>query len=150
MIIIDYLKLLATGQGVKGKIDDVLKDIKQLALKNENLVWLVSSLNRSNYYRTLDFESFKESGGIEYSAEGVLGIQYKVVHNKAFGTDNNAQEKRNLLILEKRKNPRRMEIVCLKDKYGAGVYEGSLDFFTDKGIFVEKKETAKEVKVKRI
>lgn len=150
VIIIDYLQLLATGQGVKGKIDDVLKDIKQLALKNENLVWLVSSLNRSNYYRTLDFESFKESGGIEYSAEGVLGIQYKVVHNKAFGTDNNAQEKRNLLNLEKRKNPRRMEIVCLKDKYGAGVYEGSLDFFTDKGIFVEKKETAKEVKVKRI
>ena len=52
-------------------------------------------------------EAFKESGAIEYAADVILGMQLRAVGSRTF--DLNA---------EKAKNPRELEIMILKQRYG--------------------------------
>ena len=51
-------------------------------------------LLRQNYLTQVDFESFKESGGIEYTADVVWGLQLEVLHDALFNSASKINEKR--------------------------------------------------------
>ena len=81
VVIIDYLQLIAAPEGKKYPTDKAVVDANLLALKNLIIKYrvpiiCVSSLNRSSYTDAVDMSSFKESGGIEYTADILIGLNY--------------------------------------------------------------------------
>lgn len=73
-------------------------------------VLLISSLSRENYKKTIEMQSFKDSGGIEYSADVLLGLQFAACHSEKGNLDVNK---------EKNKVPREVEVVVIKQRFGA-------------------------------
>ena len=82
VVIVDYLQVIAPTDKrmlTKDVVDSNVRALKKLQKDNDLVVILVSSLNRQNYLTPIDFESFKESGGIEYTADVIWGLQLSVI-----------------------------------------------------------------------
>lgn len=78
VVFVDYLQLLAPAdeRAIERKnVDMNVSALRQLARDLQTPVVAIASLNRAAYYAPLDLDSFKESGGIEYGADVVMGIQ---------------------------------------------------------------------------
>lgn len=134
IVFVDYLQIIQpendpiharlTG---KDKIDDITRRLKQLQSEEDLLMFVISSFNRSNYMTPVDFESFKESGLIEYTADVLWGLQLSVLHNPIFDKDKDQKKKRELIQQAKKRVPRQIELVCLKNRYG-GTYSCRFDY----------------------
>jgi hypothetical protein len=61
---------------------------------NDLVVLVESSVNRANYLSPMDFECFKESGGIEYTADVVWGLQLQALNEAIFNSDKKTRERR--------------------------------------------------------
>lgn len=124
IIIIDYLQIMKgdptkPSQHKKDIVDHNVESLKELSLKNKLTVFAIASVNRSNYLSPIDFESFKESGGIEYTADVVLGLQLQVLRSQEFINGKNEIKKRELVQNAKDEEVRKIELVCLKNRYGS-------------------------------
>lgn len=78
VVFVDYLQMLSPkedGMLDRKAVDANVSDLRRLARILETPVVVTATLNRTNYYAPVSLESFKESGGIEYGADVVLGIQ---------------------------------------------------------------------------
>ena len=47
-----------------------------MSVKHDTPVIAISSLNRENYKSGISMTAFKESGGIEYSSDVLIGLQF--------------------------------------------------------------------------
>ena len=142
IVFIDYLQQIQPTnddkkQTTKTQIDDTLTTLKRLSRDLDLTIFCISSLNRANYLYPIDFTSFKETGGIEYTADCVLGLQLYCLNEDLFAKDKNIKEKRERIKEEKSKNPRRIELVCLKNRYGISSfscfykYNPKFDYFEE-------------------
>lgn len=137
IVIVDYLQIIkpapgaAPGAGkdtaLRQQIDEHVQRLKLLSRENVLPVIVICSLNRTNYFTPFDLDSIKESGGIEYTADVVWGLQLKCVHNMTekalnmFARDHpelKIKDRRDLMELAKEQNPREMELVCAKNRFG--------------------------------
>ena len=87
VVIVDYLQVIQSAdprQKTKDAVDTHVRRLKQLQSDNKLALIVISSLNRQNYLTQIDYESFKESGGIEYTADVVWGLQLQVLHDEIF------------------------------------------------------------------
>lgn len=141
VVIVDYLQILASGdprgRNERQIVDDHLKYMTDMA-RNGLVVLLISSLSRSGYQGSVRMDSFKETGGIEYSADVLLGLQF-------FTDDPGGREEKSRgaekldLSAEKKRFPRNVELVVLKQRYGGsgeGVrfrYYAEFDCFQELG-----------------
>ena len=136
VVIIDYLQVIHPSF-VNGKVmtdqrasvDHIIKALKQMQKAHSMVVIVISNLNRMNYMLPVDFESFKESGGIEYTADVVWGMnltlttdpdfEYKTLNAKN-GTlkETTLREKRIMLSKAKAADVRDIEIKVLKNRFG--------------------------------
>lgn len=143
IVFLDYLQLirpLDKKQTTKDAVDEHLRALKMLQMKNNLVIVLISSLNRQNYLTTIDYESFKESGGIEYTADVIWGLQLSVMNDELFNTDKKLKEKRALVRQAKKANPRRIELLCLKNRYGVANYSCYFDYYAKYDLFVPVEE----------
>lgn len=109
IVAIDYLQLLTTGNdNTKSALDYVIHKIFACRRKTNTTFVIISSLNRANYQTEISFESFKESGSIEYSADVIWGLQL-LLDNR---TRSNAE-------LAKKQIPRHIQLKCLKNRFGS-------------------------------
>lgn len=111
VVIVDYLQILRpgnTGLTDKQAVDSHVLGLKQLSRDCHLPVVVVSSLGRTSYEGRLTLSSGKESGGIEYTADVVLGMQLLGAGLPGF----NEEE-------AKEKETRQLEIVALKNRTGA-------------------------------
>ena len=69
VVIIDYLRIIS--------LDGMNYDKMRINR-------ITSSFKRSNYMQVVDYESFKESGHIEYSADAIWGLQLQVLGSDKF------------------------------------------------------------------
>ena len=99
-----------------------MRALKKLQTENNLVVLVISSLNRANYLTPIDFSSFKESGGIEYTADVIWGLQLSVMNGELFDKDSKLKAKREAVKEAKIANPRDIELVCLKNRYGISSY----------------------------
>lgn len=79
VIFVDYLQILAPASDRltdKQAVDKNILELKRISRDFDIPVIAVSSLNRKNYLEPISMEALKESGGIEYSSDCVLGLQY--------------------------------------------------------------------------
>lgn len=141
-VIIDYLQILQPSQDspwqtTKQTVDASVTELKRLSRELGIPVIVVSSINRTNYTRAIDFESFKESGGIEYTADVVWGMQLACLNEDVFTKKDNITEQRKRIKAAKKDVPRKIELVCLKNRFGETGdscffdYYAAYDYFRD-------------------
>ena len=109
VVIVDYLQILAPYNeraSDKQNTDKAVLELKRIARDFSTPVIAISSLNRANYQAPVSMEAFKESGAIEYSSDVLIGLQFEGA-GKDF--DVNAA---------KAANPRKIELVILKNRQG--------------------------------
>lgn len=149
VVIVDYLQVLQaetdpeTGRrptDTKQVIDYNITQLKRMSRTFEIPVFVVSSVNRSNYLTPIDFESFKESGSIEFTADVVWGLQLAVIHDDLFTGDPKAKiaEKREKVAQAKEKTPRDIELVCLKNRYGKSRYAVQFTYYPQYDYYIPK------------
>lgn len=132
VVIVDYLQVIQSAENrmtTKEVTDMNVQRLKQLQSDNKLIMIVISSLNRQNYMTQIDYDSFKESGGIEYTADVLWGLQLEVLHNDIFDKPGRINEKRQLIINAKLSNPRQIEFVCLKNRYGLSNYSCLYNYY---------------------
>ena len=156
VLIVDYLQVIAPAKDKLGRtpntkehIDEVVKRLKSLQREYGLVVFLISSLNRQNYLTQIDFESFKESGGIEYTADVVFGMQLAVMKSDIFKKDASLNEKREAVKKAKGENPRKIELVCLKNRYAAPGYSCYFKYYAKYDLFEVDVESDKTEKIRK-
>lgn len=153
VVIVDYLQVIAPmGNNISDKqnVDRSISELKRLSRDLETPVIAISSVNRQNYLSYIDFSSFKESGAIEYGADVVLGLQLSAIHSileEYKEGDKNTSEKRIAYNNAKAENPRKIEVVILKNRYGVStgaheyLYNPTVNYFEEVDeVFNEKNE----------
>lgn len=129
IVIIDYLQILSpysVKATDKQNTDKAIMELKRISRDYKTSVIGVSSFNRSNYKEAVTMEAFKESGAIEYSSDVLIGLQLKGTGNKGFD-----------LIEAKKKNPRDIELVILKNRNGRSGEKIEFKFYPLFNYFVE-------------
>ena len=96
------------NENTKSDLDDFIHKIFCFRRKTNATFIIISSLNRANYHTEISFESFKETGTIEYSADVIWGLQLLL-------------DKRTPADAEKAKKeiPRKIQLKCLKNRFGS-------------------------------
>lgn len=147
IVFIDYLQIIQPGDRkgtTKENIDFIVTELKRLSRDLNITIFLISSVNRANYLTPIDFESLKESGGIEFTADVIFGLQLECLNEDLFNETNKIKQKRERIKQAKKANPRKIELVCLKNRYGISNfscvfdYYPKHDYFTD---FIQVEET---------
>lgn len=140
-VMIDYLQVLRPAKGgakdPRTAIDETVSELKRLTREGFPVI-AISSLNRSNYLNPIDFESFKESGGIEYTADAVLGLQLEAVNAPLFEREGHIKEKRDMIAKAKDSTPRDVELVCIKNRLGRSRFKVSFSYYPEYDLFIEK------------
>lgn len=132
IVFIDYLQILQPDsdkrQTAKEVVDANVTALKRLSREEDITIFVISSVNRMNYLTPIDFESLKESGSIEYSCDCVWGLQLACLNEPLFADANKIKEKREKVKQEKAAIPRRIELVCLKNRYGIANFSCRFDY----------------------
>lgn len=108
VVFVDYMQILApydVRATDKQNTDKAVLEMKRLSRDFKIPVIGISSFNRTNYSEEANLAAYKESGSIEYSADVLIGLQLTGAGGKNF----NSTE-------AKRKNPREVELVILKNR----------------------------------
>ena len=137
VVIVDYLQILApydVHATDKRNIDKAVLELKRLSRDFKLPVVCISSFSRANYRVAASMESFKESGGIEYTSDVVLGLQYEGIGTDGF----NAKEAEEAI-------PKKLEIVALKVRNGRPA-SVPLDFYGAHNLYIERESEYKSAK----
>lgn len=121
VVIIDYLQILepySERATDKQNTDKAVMELKRISRDYKTPVIGISSFNRANYKEAVTMEAFKESGAIEYSSDILIGLQLKGAGKKDFDANE-----------AKRKNPREIELVILKNRNGRTGDSLSFNFY---------------------
>lgn len=147
VVIIDYLQILQGAskapQAIKERVDEAVTELKRLSREMNLTILVISSVNRTNYMAPIDFESLKESGGIEYTADVVWGLQLQVLHDDIFTHEKQIAEKREKIRQAKRETPRRLELVCLKNRYGISSFTCGFEYYPKWDLFIPEAAASK-------
>lgn len=129
LVIVDYLQILtpynerATD---KQNTDKAVMELKRISRDFKTPVIGISSFNRDNYNNAVSMQAFKESGAIEYSSDVLIGLQLKGAGDKGFDPTE-----------AKKKNPREVELVILKNRNGQTGAKVPFEFYPMFNYFVE-------------
>ena len=142
VVCIDYLQIIPHSKdNIKAGIDDTVRKLKKFQRDTNTTFIVISSFNRTNYAQSVAFESFKESGNIEYTADVVWGLQLNIM-NKTFNRDD--------IDKAKKQQPRQIHLKCLKNRQGTNYdcffyYFSAHDYFEPCNNFEENLTTEKPV-----
>ena len=132
LAVCDYLQIIAPYNERatdKQNTDKAVLELKRISRDFKIPVIAISSFNRMNYKEAVSMEAFKESGCVEYSSDVLIGLQLKGAGKKDFDPT-----------VEKRRDPRQIELVILKNRQGkvgdkiAFEYYPMFNYFSDKGL----------------
>lgn len=92
VVFVDYMQIMASPDAKSGLTDKQIVDKNVLELKRisrdfKTPVIAISNLNRDAYKKEITMASFKETGAIEYTADGLIGLQFAGVEDKDFDED---------------------------------------------------------------
>ena len=127
VVCLDYLQIVPTArESAKLGIDDSVRKLKKFQRETKTTFIVISSFNRTNYTQSVSFESFKESGNIEYTADVVWALQLNILN--AINPSNIA-ESRKRIDEAKKQQPRQIQLKCLKNRQGTN-YECHFKYYS--------------------
>jgi replicative DNA helicase len=138
LVIVDYLQILQSvdvRMSDKQKVETNVTELKRISRDYNIPLIVISSLNRDSYLNPISFESFKETGGIEYTADLVLGLQYTNVD--IITEEKSKIKQREMLKRESLELPRQITLVCLKQRNGQQNFSTGFKFYPHYNYFVE-------------
>lgn len=148
VVIIDYLQIMAPGELPNGRKQDkretVEECLRQLVLLKRELdltIIAIVSLNRNNYLQPFDFESIKETGLAEYSADVVWGLQLQCLDDPLFSEEKKLKEKRDTVREAKAAIPRKVKLCSVKHRGQQAIYECNFDYYPQYDLFVPTADT---------
>lgn len=149
VVCLDYLQIVPTSrEAAKLGIDDSVRKLKKFQRDTNTTFIVISSFNRTNYTQSVSFESFKESGNIEYTADVVWALQLYVLNSI---NPNNIVDSRKKIDEAKKKQPRQIQLKCLKNRQGTNYdclfnYYCAHDYFEPCAQFTDNTRTSSERK----
>ena len=136
IVLVDYLQILAPYNEKmtdKQNTDKAVLEMKRLSRDYKIPIICISSFNRESYrtgsngrYGKVSIADFKESGAIEYSADVLIGLEFKGAGDKAF------DEKK-----AKREIPREIRLVIMKNRNGSAWEENYFKYYPQFNYFEE-------------
>lgn len=142
IVIVDFLQIIKSDENNlklsdKARIDLAVQTLRQIALDFYVPVIALSSLNRGAYNRPVSVDSFKESGGIEYTADVLLGMHYADAKepDKNGKGGSNQQRKRNTG--EEKTCTTYLKLKILKNRRGRKDVEIPLVYWPNLHVFFE-------------
>lgn len=126
VVIVDYLQILKPlekGLTDKEAVTASVAKLNELTEEFHAPVILISSFNRQSYDKEVAFDSFKESGEIEYYSDVLMGLQYQKDKTPDFTT------------VEDPLTPREVEVVILKNRNGASHKKVQFNFYNAYNMF---------------
>ena len=128
VICLDYLQIMPTGrESTKLGIDETVRKLKKFQRDTNTTFIVISSFNRTNYAQTVSFESFKDSGNIEYTADVVWALQLNVINEIKGGEL--VSETRRKIDEAKKQQPRQIHLKCLKNRQGTN-YDCFFEYYS--------------------
>lgn len=139
-VFIDYLQIIKPSKDLKfctekQCIDDIIVKLKMLSRNYKIPVFLVSSFNRENYLTPVSFSSFKESGGIEYTADFMIGLELAILKNT---TESNKVALLKKVEIAKKQTDRDIRLKILKNRNGKTGTELEFKFYARNNYFMTK------------
>lgn len=110
LCVVDYLQIMkpeSDRMTDKQAADSTISSLKNISADTNTALIAISSVGRGQYDKKISLASAKESGGIEYGCDIVLGMQFKGAGESSFDET-----------ISKKKNPRDIEVVILKNRNG--------------------------------
>ena len=136
VVCIDYLQRLIPrdhkSADTRALLDDALFKLKDFSNETNTTFIAVSTFNRTNYNVPVSFENFKESGGIEYTADVVWAMQLAVTNNLS---GEKVGDTRLKIEQAKQAQPREINVKCLKNRDGNN-YDCYFKYFSAHDYFV--------------
>ena len=127
VICLDYLQIVPSSkESIKLGVDDSVRKLKKFQRDTNSTFIVISSFNRANYTQGVSFESFKESGNIEYTADVVWALQLNILNSI---NPNNIADSRKKIDDAKRQQPRQIQLKCLKNRQGTN-YDCFFNYFS--------------------
>ena len=138
VIFIDYLQRMPrpSKMDLREGVSANARVLKDFQLRTNTTIIALSSFNRDNYSAPVSFESFKETGEIEYSADVMWGLQLYCV-NRASGK---IFEDRQAFSNAKKQQPREMQLRCVKNREG-NIYDCYFHYFSAVDTFTPCEES---------
>ena len=118
-------------------VDAAMTELKRLSRELNITILVICSVNRANYMTPIDFESLKESGSIEFTADCVYGLQLQVLNDSLFDGKENIKQKRQKIREAKAATPRKIELLCLKNRFGISSFSCYFDYYPKYDLFRE-------------
>lgn len=149
IVFLDYLQILQPAedtrrQSTKETVDNTVTELKRISRELDLTMIIISSVNRANYMQPIDFESLKESGSIEFTADVIWGLQLQCLNSDLFTQEKKTKEKRDKVKQAKAENPRKIELCCLKNRYGIANYSCFFEYYPANDLFKEQSAAAAE------
>lgn len=140
VVFVDYLQVIKGNKNSryttdKERIDNIVVSLKQLSANKNIPVFVISSFNRENYFQVVSFQSFKESGNIEYTADFVLGLELSIMANLT--AEKNIEDKKIKIEKAKKANKREITLKILKNRNGKTGTSVNFDFYAANNLFRE-------------
>ena len=137
IVCLDYLQIVPPANDKqlfndKAKIDDIVHKLKSFQRETNTTFFVISSFNRGNYSTQVSFESFKDSGNIEYTADVIWALQLYVVNHIKTGVS--VSDSRKLFDDAKKARPREIQLKCLKNRHGQN-YDCFFNYFSAHDFF---------------
>ena len=142
VVFVDYLQILLPGTAGGKRIDKreaVEETLSKLVLLKRELdltVIAIVSLNRNSYLYPFDFESIKETGLAEFSADVVWGLQLQCFDEPLFEEEKKLKEKRARVKAAKSEIPRKIKLVSLKHRGQQAIYDCNFTYYPQFDLFV--------------
>lgn len=149
IICLDYLQIVPSSkESTKLGVDDSVRKLKKFQRDTNSTFIVISSFNRANYTQAVSFESFKESGNIEYTADVVWALQLNILNSI---NPNNIADSRKKIDVAKKQQPRQIQLKCLKNRQGTNYdcffnYFSAHDYFEPCDKFTENNSKSSERK----
>ena len=136
IVIVDYIQILSPlneRATDKANVDRIVRELKLISRDHKIPVIGISSFNRTNYNKSVSLESFKESGGLEYGCDVVIGLQYADVDRSNFDSEAAKAETR-----------RKVDLVILKNRNGKTGMKVPFDYSAMFNLFMIREDKARE------
>lgn len=142
-VFVDYLQILQPSADmqraqIREAIDVNVSELKRLSRTLNIPIFVISSISRTYYLAPISAEALKESGGIEYSADCVMGLQFSCMNEAVFKDKSSTWTQKNERFQNaKHENPRKIDLVVLKTRFGSPDIVGHFDYFPRYDLFEE-------------
>lgn len=127
IVCLDYLHLVSSAQRIDGSeiIKSTVATLKEYAMKYNTFVVLVSASNRaSNASGKQTMESGRDTSAVEYSADYLLGLNYKAFEEYEPGSSDKKVKLEEL----QQQTPRKMVLKVMKNRLDGSGRKIYLDF----------------------